>query len=99
MFFKFISTKQCSRETRIEELKIFKDANLYFVGLSSIRVDGFDPASSNYNLTIPAFDVATTSVVPVDFFADCCVRRAAVTVFDVAGNVNSTSFNQGPLKG
>ena len=67
--------------------------------MGSIRVDGFDPATSNYNVTIPPFTVGTTDTVPITFFADCCVRRAALTVFDVAGNVNSTSFNQGPLKG
>jgi hypothetical protein len=67
-------------------------------GLSSIRVDGYD-ASSVYNLTIPPFSVGTTDVVGVVFNADCCVRKIGLTVFDVAGNVNATTFDQGPIKG
>ena len=69
-----------------------------FKGLGSIRVDGFDPSSA-HNVTIPPFSVGTTDVVGVVFHADCCVRKVGLTVFDVAGNVNATSFDQGPLKG
>ena len=67
--------------------------------MSSIRVDGYDASSSVYNLTIPPFSVGTTDVVRVVFNADCCVRKVGFTVFDVVGNVNATTFDQGPLKG
>jgi hypothetical protein len=72
---------------------------LFWSGLSSIRVDGFDPVGSKYNLTIPPFNVGSTDVVPIDFVGDCCVRNVVLTVFDVAGNANATTFEQGPLKG
>jgi hypothetical protein len=62
-------------------------------------VDGFDAGSSVHNLTIPPFTAGTTDPVSVEFNADCCVRTAKVTVFDVAGNDNFTAFDQGPMRG
>ncbi len=64
--------------------------------MGSIQIEAI---GSTYNSTIPPFAPGSLDVFPVEFNADCCVRKSTISVLDVAGNANSVVFDMGPLKG
>lgn len=50
------------------------------------------------NLEIEDFVIGTNESLEVSFDASCCVRKAALSLIDVAGNPNRKDFDKGPLK-
>ena len=65
---------------------------------SGLRIVGVDFAGEGI-LNIDTFTVGTNDNVFVVLNATCCVRKALLSMIDVAGNANRAEFNKGPLKG
>ena len=63
-----------------------------------MRIVGVDFAGEGI-LNIDTFTVGTNDNVFVVLNATCCVRKALLSMIDVAGNANRAEFNKGPLKG
>ena len=65
---------------------------------SGLRIVGVDFAGEGI-LNIDTFTVGTNDNIFVVLNATCCVRKALLSMIDVAGNANRAEFNKGPLKG
>ena len=63
-----------------------------------MRIVGVDFAGEGI-LNIDTFTTGTNDNVFVALNATCCVRKALLSLIDVAGNANRAEFNKGPLKG
>ena len=70
----------------------------FFTFFSGLRIVGVDFAGEGI-LNIDTFTVGTNDNVFVVLNATCCVRKALLSMIDVAGNANRAEFNKGPLKG
>ena len=77
-------------------ISIYIQIFLHFI--SGLRIVGVDFAGEGI-LNIDTFTVGTNDNVFVVLNATCCVRKALLSMIDVAGNANRAEFNKGPLKG
>ena len=65
---------------------------------TGLRLVGVD-FSGQGTLDIDEFDIGSNKNVSVSFNANCCTRKALLSMMDVVGNADRVEFNQGPLNG
>ena len=63
-----------------------------------MRLVGVDFSGENGNLNIDDFVVGTNENVSVNLDVNCCVRKAILSMIDVAGNAQRADFDKGSLK-
>ena len=107
-----IGFSNCDTESWMFEAKVYDNEtgmctnlfvwckhNIIFCIDVGLRLVGVDYAGDDGILDIDSFDIGTNENVSVYLEVNCCVRKAILSMIDVAGNANRVEFDKGPLKG